>query len=644
MACLFPRVESGAPRAYVGGSSDTIRHGKARRATQGHNAMLMQTHESRLAALREELKRRGLDGFIIPISDEHMSEYVGDYAQRLHWLTGFGGSAGFAAVTLTHAAIFVDGRYTVQVRDQVDGNLFEYRSIPRDTLGGWLAEVCDRGTRIAYDPWLHTFAFVEALEKRVGAKDIVLVPADSNPVDAVWADRPAPSPAIAIPHDEALAGRSSADKRAAVADWLTREGHDAVVIPALDSVAWLLNIRGSDVAHTPVALSYVIARKDGSADLFIAPEKVTPELARHLGNAVTIRDRAAFEAALAGEFAGKRVALDPDFAVAGIAQALRSGGAQFAFRQDPTILAKAIKNGSEQQGHRDAQARDGAAVARFLRWLEIEGPKGGVDELSAAARLAAFRAEDAGLKDLSFDTISAAAGHAALPHYKVDADSNIPIPPGSIYLVDSGGQYADGTTDITRTVWIGTPDGLGEPSAEMRDRNTRVLKGHIQIARAVFPQGTAGGQLDVLARQYLWEAGVDYAHGTGHGVGSFLSVHEGPQRIAKPGGGQAGTGQELFAGMILSNEPGYYKPGAFGIRIENLVLVEERAIAGAEGRYLGFETLTFVPLDRRLIEKSLLTADEIAWVDAYHAKVREVLSPRLSGDDLAWLERETQPL
>ena len=602
--------------------------------------MLMQTHESRLAALREELKRRGLDGFIIPISDEHMSEYVGDYAQRLHWLTGFGGSAGFAAVTLTHAAIFVDGRYTVQVRDQVDGNLFEYRSIPRDTLGGWLAEVCDSGARIAYDPWLHTFAFVEALEKRVGAKDIVLVPADSNPVDAVWADRPAPSPAIAIPHDEALAGRSSADKRAAVADWLTREGHDAVVIPALDSVAWLLNIRGSDVAHTPVALSYVIARKDGSADLFIAPEKVTPELARHLGNAVTIRDRAAFEAALAGEFAGKRVALDPDFAVAGIAQALRSGGAQFAFRQDPTILAKAITNGAEQPGHRDAQARDGAAVARFLRWLEIEAPKGGVDELGAAARLAALRAEDAGLRDLSFDTISAAAGHAALPHYKVDADSNIPIPPGSIYLVDSGGQYADGTTDITRTVWVGP----GEPSAEMRDRNTRVLKGHIQIARAVFPQGTAGGQLDVLARQYLWEAGVDYAHGTGHGVGSFLSVHEGPQRIAKPGGGQAGTGQELFAGMILSNEPGYYKPGAFGIRIENLVLVEERAIAGAEGRYLGFETLTFVPLDRRLIEKALLTADEIAWVDAYHAKVRDVLSPRLSGDDLAWVERETAPL
>lgn len=615
--------------------------------------MLMHTPtlsgSARLAALREELKRRGLTGFVIPISDEHMSEYVGDYAQRLGWLTGFRGSAGFACVTLTHAAIFVDGRYTVQVREQVDGSLFEYRSIPGDTLAGWLAGVCETGARIAYDPWLHTLAFAEGLERALAPSGIAVVPAQGgNPVDAVWADRPAPSPAAAVPHDDALAGRSSAEKRAAVADWLARHGHDAVVIPALDSVAWLLNLRGADVAHTPVALAYVIAHKDGSAELFIAPEKVSPDLARHLGNAVTIRDRDAFEGALGADFAGKSVALDPDFAVAAIAQSLRAGGANVAFRADPTILAKAIKNACEQHGHRDAQARDGAAVTRFLRWLETEAPGGHVDELSAAARLQAFREEDAGLEDLSFDTISAAAGHAALPHYKVDEDSNIPIPPGSIYLVDSGGQYAGahgaGTTDITRTVWVGTPDGLAEPTAEMRDRNTRVLKGHIQIARAVFPQGTAGGQIDVLARQYLWEAGVDYAHGTGHGVGSFLSVHEGPQRIAKPGGGQAGTAQELHAGMILSNEPGYYKPGAFGIRIENLVLVEEREIPGAEGRWLGFETLTFVPLDRKLIDTSLLTADEIRWVDEYHAKVREVIGLRLSGDDLAWLERETAPL
>jgi Xaa-Pro aminopeptidase len=614
--------------------------GKSPRRHPRIDTMLMQTHEARLAALREELKRRGVDGFIVPISDEHMSEYVGDYAQRLGWLTGFGGSAGFAAVTLTHAAIFVDGRYTVQVREQVDGNLFAYKSVPAESLAGWLAEVCEDGARIAYDPWLHTWKWVEALEGQVNPQGIKLVPADSNPIDAVWADRPAPSPAVAKPHDDALAGQSSAEKRAAVADWLVREGHDAVVIPALDSIAWLLNIRGADVSHTPVALSYVIAHKDGSAELFIAPEKVTPELTRHLGNAVTIRDRAAFEGALTGEYAGKTIALDPDFAVVGIAQALRAGGAKFAFKQDPTILAKAIKNSIEQQGHRDAQARDGAAVSKFLRWLEIEAPKGGVDELSAAAKLAAFRAEDPGLRDLSFDTISAAAGHAALPHYKVDEDSNIPIPPGSIYLVDSGGQYPGGTTDITRTVWVGP----GEPTAEMRDRNTRVLKGHIQIARAVFPQGTAGGQIDVLARQYLWEAGVDYAHGTGHGVGSFLAVHEGPQRIAKPSGGQAGTGQELFAGMILSNEPGYYKQGAFGIRIENLVLVEERQIEGMEGRYLGFETLTFVPLDRKLIDKALLTAEEIVWVNGYHSEVRALLAPQLAGDDLAWLERETAPL
>ncbi|MEM9502153.1 MAG: aminopeptidase P family protein [Pseudomonadota bacterium] len=604
--------------------------------------MLMLTHEARLSALREELKRRDLDGFIIPISDEHMSEYVGEYAQRLAWLTGFGGSAGFAAVTIDHAAIFVDGRYTVQVRDQVDGNLFEYRSIPGDSLGDWLNDVASDCARIAYDPWLHTWNWVAALEKAVEPAGLSIVPADSNPIDAVWADQPAPSDAQAIVHEETLAGRSSADKRAQIADWLANEGHDAVVVPALDSIAWLLNIRGADVSHTPVALSYVIAHRDGRAELFIAPDKVTPELTQHLGNAVVIRDRDEFETAL-GEFSGKSVSVDPEFGVVAIAQALRAGGAKFTFKQDPTILAKAVKNEREQQGHRDAQAQDGAAVSRFLCWLEESAPTGEVNELSAAAKLEGFRRDHGDLRDTSFDTISAAAGHAALPHYKVDKDSNIPIPPGSIYLVDSGGQYPAGTTDITRTVWIGSADGA-EPSAEMKDRFTRVLKGHIQIDCAVFPQGTCGSQIDALARQYLWEAGIDYAHGTGHGVGSFLGVHEGPQRIAKPSGGQAGTGQELLAGMILSNEPGYYKPDAFGIRIENLVLTVEQDIEGAEGRYLGFETLTFVPLDRKLINKSLLTDGEIEWVDAYHSRVRALIAPQLSGDDLAWLERETQPL
>lgn len=601
--------------------------------------MLMQTHEARLSALRKELKQRKLDGFIIPISDEHMSEYVGEYAQRLEWLTGFGGSAGFAAVTLDHAAIFVDGRYTVQVRQQVDEKLFEYKSIPQDSLGAWLKAVCESGATIAYDPWLHNWKWVAKLQEEIGSSEIALEPSKGNPVDAVWSDQPQPSLAPAIVHEEELAGRSSASKREEIADWLAQQGHDAVVVSALDSIAWLLNIRGSDVSHTPVALSYVIAHSDGRADLFMEPEKVTPELVQHLGNAVTVRDRDQFETAL-GEFRGKSVSVDPDFGVVAIAQALNAGGAECVPKQDPTILSKARKNKREQQGQRDAQARDCAAVTRFLRWLEVEGPSGAVDELGAAAKLESFRREHGTLRDLSFDTISAAAGHAALPHYKVDEESNIPIPPGSIFLVDSGGQYDDGTTDITRTVWIGP----GEPTAEMRDRFTRVLKGHIQIALVVFPQGTSGGQLDVLARQYLWEAGVDYAHGTGHGVGSFLGVHEGPQRIGKPSGGQAGTDQELFEGMILSNEPGYYKPDAFGIRIENLILTEKREIEGAEGRYLGFETLTFVPLDRRLIDVSLLTKAEIAWVDDYHAQVRELLSPQLSGDDLSWLERETEPL
>ena len=604
--------------------------------------MLMQTHEARLAALREELKRRRLDGFVVPISDEHMSEYVGDYAQRLHWLTGFGGSAGFAAVTLNEAAIFVDGRYTVQVGEQVDESLFAYRSIPKDTLASWLKEVCEENATIAYDPWLHTSGWVKALEADVTGAGITIAPVQPNPIDAVWSDQPSPSDAVAVVHTEELAGQSSAHKRGQIADWLGQEQLDAVVVPALDSVAWLLNLRGADVAHTPVALSYVIAHADGHAELFIAPEKVTAELTQHLGNAVTIRDRGGFESALT-EFAGKTVSVDPTFGVAGIAQALTAGGASVVHKQDPTILAKAIKNAAEVAGHRSAQALDGVAVSRFLRWLEETAPSGEVDELGAAAKLLEFRQACGDLRDTSFDSISAAAGHAALPHYRVDEDSNIPIPPGSIYLVDSGGQYPAGTTDITRTVWIDTPDGAA-PTAEMKDRFTRVLKGHIQIDQAVFPQGTVGGQIDVLARQYLWEAGVDYAHGTGHGVGSFLAVHEGPQRIAKPNGGQPGTNAELHAGMILSNEPGYYKPDAFGIRIENLVLTVERALDGAEGRYLGFECLTFVPIDRRLIDKSLLTQAERAWLDGYHARVRAILAPQLDGEDLAWVERETLPL
>ena len=611
--------------------------------------MLMLTHEARLAALREELVKRGLDGFVVPISDEHMSEYVGAYARRLGWLTGFGGSAGTAVVlagtgyTGKGAAIFTDGRYTVQVREQVDGALFDYEPVPENSPARWLADHARPGARIGYDAWLHGIAWAEQAGALLAKKGIELVPLADNPVDAVWEDRPAPSTAPAAPYAEALAGEGGAAKRAAVADWLKVEGFDATVIAALDSVAWLLNIRGTDVDNTPVALSYVTVKADGTAELFIAPEKVTPALTQHLGNAVRIRPRSEFQPALA-ELGGMTVALDPAHVVSGIFHALEDAGATVVRAGDPTVLAKAIKNPAEQRGHRDAQARDGAAIVRFLRWVEENAPSGRIDELAAAAKLREFRGMDKTLADVSFDTISAAGPHAALPHYKVDEDSNIPIPPSSVYLCDSGGQYrgdsAGGTTDITRTVWVGP----GEPGPEVIDRNTRVLKGHIELARAKFPVGTNGGQLDALARMHLWAAGVDYGHGTGHGVGSYLSVHEGPQRIAKSGGAFAGADVPLAAGMILSNEPGYYKQGHFGIRIENLVLVVPADIEGAEGDWLGFETLTFAPLDRRLVDKSLLTAAEIGWWDSYHADVRRILSPRLEGADLAWLERETRPL
>ena len=601
--------------------------------------MLMQTHEARLDMLRKELARRGLDGFVIPISDEHMSEYVGDYAKRLAWLTGFGGSAGTAVVLKDKAAIFVDGRYTVQVREQVDEKLFEYQSVPQTSPAEWLAANAPEGAKVGFDPWLHSKGWADAAAKALASRHGELIAVDENPVDAVWADRPAPSPAPAVVQSDEFAGRASASKRAEVADWLKREHYDAAVISALDSIAWLLNIRGADVDRTPVALSFVIVHDDGTADLFIAPEKVMPDLAQHLGNAVTIRARADFESAL-GALADKRVAVDPNFGVAAIFNALDRAGAKAVAVRDPTILPKAVKNPREQQGQRDAQARDGAAEVKFLRWLENEAPKGGETELSAAARLQGFREATGLLRDLSFDTISAAGPHAAIPHYRVDEQSNLPITPGSIYLVDSGAQYADGTTDITRTVWVGP----GEPSAEHKDRFTRVLKGHIALATQTFPQGTIGAQLDTLARQFLWQAGVDYAHGTGHGVGSFLAVHEGPQRIAKPRGGQAGTDQELMAGMILSNEPGYYKPGEFGIRIENLVLVEKREIPGMEGEWLGFETLTLVPIDKKLVDRDMLGEAEIEWWNAYHARVREVLAPQLEGEDLAWLEHACEPL
>jgi Xaa-Pro aminopeptidase len=599
----------------------------------------MSTYEARLAALRAQLKKDHLDGFVVPICDEHMSEYVGDYAQRLGWLTGFGGSAGSAVVLSEEAAIFTDGRYTLQVREQVDGTNWQYVAVPQTSIADWLKDHASGGARIGYDAWVHTKGWVESATKALAAKGAELVAVKSNPIDAVWADQPHKSDAKLMVHSDQYAGQSSAEKRASVAEWLTANNLDSTVISALDSVAWLLNVRGSDVSNTPVALSFVLAHADGTADLFVAPEKVDDTVRTHLGNAVRLRSPSEFVPEL-GSMSGKRVGVDPDRAVAAIFGALQHGGAQIVEARDPTILPKAVKNQVEQSGHRAAQARDGAALSRFLHWMSETAYQGGLNELSAAARLKAFREDTGMLKDLSFDTISATGPNGAHCHYKVDETTNRVIEPDSVYLVDSGGQYLDGTTDVTRTIWVGP----GNPTAEMKDRFTRVLKGHIALATAVFPEGTRGAQLDTLARASLWQAGLDYAHGTGHGVGSFLAVHEGPQRIAKFAGGQAGSDEPLQAGMILSNEPGYYKQGEYGIRIENLVLVEDREIAGAEGRYFGFETLTFAPIDKTLVDVSLLNAHELRWWNDYHAKVLQIVGPQLEGGALAWATNACAPL
>jgi len=597
----------------------------------------MSSYADRLHALREQLKRDRLDGFVVPLTDEHMSEYVGAYAQRLAWLTGFQGSAGSAVVLSSEAAIFTDGRYTLQVRQQVSAEDWQYVPVPQVSIASWLGEHAPEGGRIGYDPWLHTRIWVEEAKKALAEKGAELVAVDTNPVDAVWPDRPAPSNATLSVQDDAAAGRTSAAKRAEIAEWLSARKADAVVLSALDSIAWAFNVRGNDVSHTPVALAYAIVNADGTADLFVASEKITDAVRQHLGNAIRVHERAAFAPALKG-FAGKRVAADPERAVAAIFDSLDAGGAKILSLRDPVVLAKALKNPAEIAGHKAAQARDGAALVRFLKWFEETAPAGGLTEMSAADKLREFRDQTGLLKDLSFDTISATGPNGAIPHYKVTEESSLPIESGQLYLVDSGGQYADGTTDVTRVMPV------GEPLPEMKDRFTRVLKGHIGIATAIFPDGTTGAQLDSFARAPLWEAGLDFGHGTGHGVGAYLSVHEGPQRIAQPfyPGGQ--SLEPLRAGMFLSNEPGYYKAGEYGIRIENLVLIVEAGIAGAEQPMLGFETLTFAPIERRLIEPALLTSKELQWLNAYHARVLEVVGPQLGEEERRWLEAKVAPI
>ncbi|HEU0045668.1 aminopeptidase P family protein [Sphingomonas sp.] len=599
------------------------------------------THSERLAALRAELAARDLDAFVVPLTDEHMSEYVGGYAQRLGWLTGFQGSAGTAVVLADKAAIFTDGRYTLQVREQVDGADWEYVEVPATSVADWLAANVGHCDVIGYDPWLHTATWAQATHKRLqGELAATLAAQADNPVDAVWTDRPVPSPAPMTVYDHPAAGRASAEKRAEIAEWLAAKRADALVLTALDSIAWLLNVRGGDVAHTPVALSYAVAHADGTLDLFVAPEKVGEPLRQHLGNAVRLHDRAAFAAPFFQSLAGKRVAVDPERAVSAIDALLAQAGATIVPLRDPVVLAKAIKHPAEIAGHRAAAIRDGAALTRFLRWAEETLPAGGETELSAAAKLLAFRRATGLHVDQSFDTISATGAHGAIPHYRVDEASNARIEPGQLFLIDSGGQYLDGTTDVTRVVPVGAP------SPEMRDRFTRVLMGHIALATAVFPDGTCGAQIDAFARRPLWDAGLDFAHGTGHGIGSYLSVHEGPQRIAAPNYPGGASLEPLRAGMMLSNEPGYYKAGEYGIRIENLVLIEPREVAGGDPDrpMLGFETLTWAPIEARLIEAALLTAQEIAWLDAYHAQVLAKLAPALDAATQAWLVGKCRPL
>ena len=597
----------------------------------------MSSYADRLAALREQLKAEKLDGFVVPLTDEHMSEYVGSYAQRLAWLTGFQGSAGSAVVLPEQAAIFVDGRYTLQVRQQVSPTEWSYQSVPETSTTQWLEEHASEGARIGYDPWLHTRDWVKKAKDALASRGAELVAVDRNPIDEIWKDRPEASKAHLVVQSDQYAGKSAAEKRTEIGDWLVKHHADAAVLSALDSIAWAFNIRGADVTHTPVALAYALVHADGTADLFVASEKIGPEVRQHLGNGVRLHERSEFKSALS-ELNGKTVVVDPERAVAAIFGALEKAGAKILTLRDPTILPKALKNAAEIAGQKAAQERDGAAIARFLHWIDEQAPKGDLDELKASDHLEALRRESPELRDLSFDSISGAGPNGAIVHYKSSEKTNRKLEKGTLYLIDSGGQYVDGTTDITRTV------AIGEPTAEMRDRFTRVLKGHIAIATAVFPKGTRGTQLDSFARRPLWEAGLDYAHGTGHGVGSFLAVHEGPQRISPVGSSQSGGDEPLQAGMIISNEPGYYKTGEYGIRIENLVLVVPREIEGAEKEMLGFETLTFAPIDRRLIDAEMLDPEELVWLNCYHAHVLAKIAPTLTGSDLEWLQKACAPI
>lgn len=585
---------------------------------------------ARIARLREELGRHGLSGFIVPRADEHQSEYVPPHAERLAWLTGFTGSAGTALVLTDAALLFVDGRYRLQAPEQVDTGTIDVRDSGDVDPVKWVSENWPERAVLGFDPWLHTSESVKRLRKAVEGAGGRLEAVTRNPIDAIWTDRP-PAPSAPVrPHPADLAGEASADKLARVREALAKARLDALVVSDPHNLAWAFNLRGGDVSHTPLPLGYALIPREGRPTLFLDAAKVTNEA----GDAIAPVADLAPPDALAGALSGLsgRVRLDSSTAASALSQIVERAGAVVDSGADPITLMKAVKNAAEIRGSRAAHARDGAAVARFLAWLEREAPGGALTEIDAVEKLEACRAETGRLRDVSFPTISGAGPNGAIVHYRVTRRTNRAIAPGELFLIDSGAQYEDGTTDITRTV------AIGEPSAEMRDRFTRVLKGHVAIARAVFPKGASGAQLDSFARAPLWEVGLDFDHGTGHGIGSYLSVHEGPQRISK-----LGT-TALEPGMILSNEPGYYKTGAYGIRIENLILVEPRAIEGAEREMRGFETLTLAPIDLRLVDPVLLGREDGAWLDAYHRRVYESLAPLVDDETREWLARATRAL
>lgn len=600
-------------------------------------------HATRLAALRRFLSSLALDGFVIPRSDEHQGEYVPAHAERLKWLTGFSGSAGMALVMQSRAALFFDGRYVIQAAQQVDGDLFDLCHLADKKPSDWLNEQLREGMTLAFDPWLQSEKQLQPLQKLLQAKGCRLQALNDNPIDGLWDDRPLPPLAPVVPYPLKYAGERAEDKIKRLAGQLRDKGQDAVVLTLPDSIAWLLNVRGGDVPSTPLPLSFALLKGNEEVEWFIHPQKLSDEVKKALPGRVILFTPQAFETRLEA-LQGKGVVLDPQTAPFKVLSILEEADAKVERGLEPCQRAKAQKNETELAGIRAAHLRDGLAMLRFLKWLEEEAiPRAPGDhpvtEIEAEQKLLSFRQAQELFQEVSFETISASGGNAAICHYKATGQNNRNLRAGEAYLLDSGGQYLDGTTDITRTFWLG-PLEAGPLGSEFKQRFTLVLKGLIALSQAQFPEGTTGGHLDCLARQFLWQSGLDFDHGTGHGVGAYLGVHEGPQRIAK-----MASSAPLEKGMVLSNEPGYYKEGAYGIRIENLIAVKALEERKDQNRpFFAFETLTLVPIETSLIDAGLLTRGEKIWLNAYHQQVYEKLSAFLSPEEKAFLALKTQAI